>query len=376
MTITPHSEETSLVIQLGSRRYRIHIGAGLMDRAGVLMAPILRQKRVFVISDSHVAPLYLERLQVSLSLSKIDSSYIILPSGEQTKSLAILEKLLDLLLAARCERRTALVALGGGVIGDLTGFAATILLRGIDLIQIPTTLLSQVDSAIGGKTGINTPYGKNLIGSFYQPCIVIIDISTIETLPVREIRAGYAEVVKYGCLDSPSFFKWLEIHGSQLLAGDLAARHYAVRMSCAIKARFVSADEREDGPRALLNLGHTFGHALEVETGFGSELRHGEAVSVGLVLAFDLSVRLGLCPGAEADRLRSHLTAVGLPVTIRQVLARPPEPARLLAHMARDKKVQDGRMQFVMARRIGRSFLNGTVKMDHVLAVLADSAGI
>ncbi len=376
MTIPPHSEETSLLIPLGPRSYRLHIGAGLVDRAGVLVAPLLKQKRVFVISDSHVAPLYLERLQFSLSQENINSSYIILPSGEQTKSFTILEKLLDILLAARCERRTALVALGGGVIGDLTGFAAAILLRGIDIIQIPTTLLAQVDSAIGGKTGLNTTYGKNLIGAFYQPKIVIVDITTLATLPVREIRAGYAEVVKYSCIDSQSFFNWLEIHGLQLLEGDISARHYAVRMSCAAKARLVSDDERENGPRALLNLGHTFGHALEVETGFGAELRHGEAVSVGMVLAFDLSVRLGLCPAAEAERLRSHLTAVGLPVTIRQVLALPPEPARLLAHMARDKKVHDGRMTFVLARGIGRSFLNRTVEKDQVLAVLADSAGI
>ena len=373
MTIPPHNKEASLLVQLGSRSYTVHIGTCLLDRAGMLVMSILQQKHVFIITDTNVKKLYLQRLQISLEEHDIHSSPIILPYGEYTKSFTILEELLNTLLAARCERRTALIALGGGVIGDLTGFAAAILLRGIDLIHIPTTLLAQVDSAIGGKTGINTHYGKNLIGAFHQPRIVLIDISTLNTLPIREIRAGYAEVVKYGCIDTPSFFNWLEIHGSQVLAGDLVARHYAVLMSCAAKARAVSEDERETGKRALLNLGHTFGHALEVETAFGPGLRHGEAVSVGMMLAFNLSVRLGLCPAAEADRLRNHLTAVGLPVTIRQVLESPPEPTRLLAHMTRDKKVKNGRMTFVLARGIGRSFLNNTVETDQVLAVLAES---
>ena len=377
MTIPPHSEVSSILLPLaGNRNYTIHIGAGLLDQAGMLMGPLVQQKRVFIISDSHVGPLYLEKLQFSLSRYGMSSSYIILPFGEKTKSFSIVEKILDTLLAARCERSTALVALGGGVVGDVAGFAAALLLRGVNFIQIPTTLLAQVDSSIGGKTGINTPYGKNLIGAFYQPNIVIMDISTLDTLPIHEIRAGYAEVVKYSCIESPSFFHWLERHGSQLIAGDIAARHYAVRMSAATKARIVSQDEREEGLRALLNLGHTFGHALEVETGFGSELRHGEAVSVGMVLAFELSVQLGLCPAAETDRLRSHLTAIGLPVAIRQVLAHPPDPTRLLFHMALDKKRQNGRLPFVLARGIGRSFLHRSVGTEQVLAVMAQSAGL
>ncbi|VBB69182.1 3-dehydroquinate synthase [invertebrate metagenome] len=378
MTSLPsYSAEDHLLVDLGPRSYAIHIGAGLLDQAGMFMASVLQQKRVFIVSDTHVAPLYVERLYKSLTKEGISATTTVLPAGEKTKSFPVLEQLLDSLLAARCERRIALVALGGGVIGDVTGFAAAILLRGIDYVQIPTTLLAQVDSAVGGKTGIDTPYGKNLIGAFHQPRLVIIDITTLDTLSLRAIRAGYAEVVKYSCLDSPSFFNWLELNGPRLLAGDAEARHYAVLRSCAAKARVVAADEREEGPRALLNLGHTFGHALEVETGFREELlQHGESVAVGMVLAFDLSVRLGICPAAEADRLRHHLTAVGLPVTIRQALASPPEPTRLLAHMARDKKVHDGNMTFIIARGIGRAFLDRTVGTDHVLAVLAESAGI
>ncbi|KAF0136708.1 MAG: 3-dehydroquinate synthase [Rhodospirillaceae bacterium] len=376
MSFSPDVAEDRLRVDLGSRSYVIHVGSGLIDRAGALVAPVLRQRRVFVVSDTLVAPLYLDRLQVALTATGIAVESTVLPAGEQTKSFAFLKRLLDTLLTARCERQTTLIALGGGVIGDLTGFAAAILLRGIDFVQIPTTLLAQVDSAVGGKTGIDTSHGKNLIGAFHQPRLVIADTATLDTLPAREIRAGYAEVVKYGCIDTPAFFAWLEDHGPRLLAaGDAEVRRHVVLTSCAAKARVVAADEREDGPRALLNLGHTFGHALEAETGFGPDLLHGEAVAVGLVLAFDLSVRRGLCPTAEADRLRRHLAGVGLPVSIRQAVARPLAPDHLLAHMLRDKKVRDGRLTFVLARGIGHAFLDRMVTMEQVLTVLAESAG-
>ncbi|KAF0119143.1 MAG: 3-dehydroquinate synthase [Rhodospirillaceae bacterium] len=373
--VAPPAEEECLTVELGPRRYDIHIGANVLDRAGALMVPVLRQPRVIVVSDSHVAPLYLNRLHTALAAAGISAEAIVLPAGEQTKSFPFLEQLVERLLTARCERRTTLVALGGGVIGDLTGFAAAIVLRGVDFVQIPTTLLSQVDSAVGGKTGIDTAHGKNLVGAFHQPRLVVADTATLETLPLREIRAGYAEVVKYGCIDDPAFFTWLEENGARVLAGDGAARRHAVRTSCAAKARVVVADEREDGPRAMLNLGHTFGHALEAETGFCSDVLHGEAVAVGMVLAFALSVRLGVCPPEESVRLRRHLAATGLPVTLREAAAgRVLSPDRLLEHMTRDKKVQEGHLTFVLARGIGQAFLDRAVAADAVRAVLAESA--
>ena len=369
-----HPEENRLTVDLGPRHYDIHIGADMLDRAGALMAPLLRQPRVIVVSDSHVAPLYLNRLHAALAASGIAAESIVLPAGEQTKSFPFLEQLVDRLLAARCERRTTLVALGGGVIGDLTGFAAAIVLRGVDFVQIPTTLLAQVDSAVGGKTGIDTAQGKNLVGAFHQPRLVVADTATLDTLPLREIRAGYAEVVKYGCIDDPVFFTWLEENGARVLAGDRAARRHAVLTSCAAKARIVATDEREDGPRALLNLGHTFGHALEAETGFGSDVLHGEAVAVGMALAFALSVRQGLCPPEDSSRLRRHLTAACLPVTLHEALGRALSPDRLLDHMTRDKKVREGHLTFVLTRGIGQAFLDRTVTLETVRAVLAESA--
>jgi 3-dehydroquinate synthase len=263
-----------------------------------------------------------------------------------------------------------IIALGGGVIGDLTGFAASILRRGIDFIQVPTTFLAQVDSSVGGKTGINTRQGKNLVGAFHQPRLVLADISALATLPRRQLLAGYAEVVKYGLIDDAEFFEWLEKRGPDLLAGDLPALQQAIRRSCAAKARIVSQDERESGKRALLNLGHTFGHALEAETGYGDDLYHGEAVAMGISLAFDLSVRLGLCPRAEAERVHRHFAAAGLPKLGPRIGQHALSAEVLLAHMAQDKKVKDGKVAFVLTYGIGKSFSKSDVPETEVLATL------
>ena len=359
-----------LRLDLGPRSYDIHIGSRLLGRAGPLMRPLLVAPRVFIATDETVARLHLAGLQASLAAAGIAQQTMVLPPGEQSKGFATLERLLDGMLEAGCERATTVIAFGGGVIGDLAGFAASILMRGVPFIQIPTTLLSQVDSSVGGKTGINTPRGKNLVGSFYQPRLVLADIDLLATLPARELASGYAEVVKYGLIDDAPFFAWLEGNGAALLAGDAEARRHAVRVSCAAKARIVAADEREAGGRALLNLGHTFGHAMEAEAGFGEALHHGEAVAIGMVLAFDLSVRLGLCPPPDLARLRRHLDGSGLPTRL------PPgswDADRLLDHFARDKKVKDGRVAFILTRGIGRAFQTSEVPADLLRAVVADA---
>ena len=363
-------------LDLAERSYDIHVGAGLLGRAGGLVAPLLRRKRVFIVTDANVAPLHLAPLQESLAAAGIEQAAHVLPAGEHTKSFGQLEQLLDVLLEARCERSTTLIALGGGVIGDLVGFAASILLRGVDFIQVPTTLLSQVDSSVGGKTGINTRQGKNLVGAFYQPRLVLADTATLATLPRREVLAGYAEVAKYGLIDDPAFWSWLEENGPAVVGLDDAALRRAVVTSCRAKARVVGADERESGYRALLNLGHTFGHALEAETHYGPELLHGEAVAVGMALAFDLSVRMGLCPAEDAERVRHHLSAVGLPTRICDIPGGDRwDPARLRSHMSGDKKVEAGTITFVVARGIGRSVLSRDVPEPTLAAVLAESIG-
>ncbi len=363
-----------LSVALGERSYDIHVGAGLLAKAGALIRPLLSTPRVFVVTDETVAALHLEALKDALDGAGIENHGVVLPPGEQTKDFAHLESLLDAMLEARCERGTTIVAFGGGVIGDLTGFAASILLRGVPFIQIPTTLLSQVDSSVGGKTGINTRQGKNLVGSFYQPRLVLADIDVLSTLAPRDLRSGYAEVVKYGLIDDPDFFAWLEQkNGLALLLGNEEARTRAVLTSCAAKARVVAADEKEGGQRALLNLGHTFAHALEAEGGYGEALQHGEAVAIGMLMAFDLSVRMGLCPAGDLARLEAHLKALALPVTL------PPLPEgrawsapALLGHFAKDKKVKDGKVTFVLARGIGQAFLCRDVERAQVLAVLED----
>ena len=360
--------KTILRLDLGERSYSIHIGCGLLDQVGELALPVISGKRAFIVSDDIVAPLYLERVEASLTKAGIQTAHHIVPHGEASKCFGQLERLLDAMLAAKTERSTLVVALGGGVIGDLAGFAASICLRGVDFIQIPTTLLSQVDSSVGGKTGINTAFGKNLVGTFYQPRLVVADLATLDTLPRRQVLSGYAEVVKYGCIDDEPFMTWLETHGVALLNGDMELRAHAVRHSCDAKARIVSADEREGGIRALLNLGHTFGHALEAETGFSDEMLHGEAVALGMIMAFTLSADMGLSPAADTDRLIRHFNQVGLPTSLPG--NRKWDTQRLIDHMAGDKKMKDGRVTFVLAKGTGASFLSRDVTPRTLAATL------
>lgn len=365
------AEASRLRVELAERSYDIVIGTGLLAQAGDLIAPVLRHRRVAVVTDEHVAALYLDALLAGLAAGGVEAKTILLPPGETTKSFAQLESLLDRLIELEIARDDALVAFGGGVIGDIAGFAASVLRRGIDFVQIPTTLLAQVDSAVGGKTAINAKRGKNLIGGFHQPRMVLADVALLESLPRRELLAGYAEVVKYGLLGDSEFFEWLEGHGADLLAGDAALRARAVETSCRAKAGFVAADEREGGVRALLNLGHTFGHALEAETGFSDRLLHGEAVAIGMAMAFAFSTRLGHCPGQDTKRALGHLRAVGLPTRPADAGLGRDDLARLIGHMRQDKKVRDGRLAFVLARGIGEAFLSREVDRGELEAFLA-----
>ena len=360
-------------VALGERSYEILVGGDLIAEAGRHMAPVLARKRVFVVTDATVAELHLAALERALEEADIAYEAVVLPPGEGTKDFEHLEALVERLLEMKVERQSTLVAFGGGVIGDLTGFAAAILLRGLDYVQIPTTLLAQVDSAVGGKTGINSRQGKNLVGCFHQPRLVLADTEVLSTLPRRELLAGYAEVVKYGLVSDRDFFTWLEGHGTNVIEGDPDARRQAVLRSCAAKAAVVAADEREAGARALLNLGHTFGHALEAETGYGDEFLHGEAVAIGLVMAFELSARLGFCPAEDAARVRRHLAAVGLPTGLDAPSGRAWSARALLEHMTRDKKVRDGRIVFVLARGIGDAFLSDAVDPAEVEALLTST---
>jgi 3-dehydroquinate synthase len=353
--------EDRLVVALGARAYDIVIGEGLIADAGRYVRPRLRLPKVLIVTDANVASRHLEPFRAALERTGIASETVTLPPGETTKDFAHLEELAERILGLGIERSSTLVALGGGVVGDLAGFAAAVLLRGVDFIQVPTTLLAQVDSAVGGKTGINTRHGKNLVGAFHQPRLVLADVAALDTLPRRELLAGYAEVVKYGLINDPGFFAWLEANGAGVTSGDRAARRHAVKTSCAAKAAIVAADETERGERALLNLGHTFGHALEAETGFGEALLHGEAVAVGIALAFDFSARLGLSPPEDAARVRRHFAAVGLPSELAHLhrLGRKPgwTAERLMTHMGRDKKIAGGKLTFILARGIGQAFI-------------------
>ena len=359
-------------VDLGARGYDIQVGLGALAEAGRYLAPLLTQRRVVTVTDSTVAELHLPMLASALDDAGIAHQTVVVPPGEASKSFARFEWLAERLLDARVERGTTLLALGGGVVGDLAGFAASVLLRGIDYVQLPTTLLAQVDSSVGGKTGINARHGKNLVGTFHQPRLVLADIGTLETLPRRQLLAGYAEVVKYGLIRDPAFFAWLEAHGAELIDGDPDLRHRAVVTACRAKAELVAEDEREAGARRLLNLGHTFGHALEAETEFGDELLHGEAVAIGMVAAFALSARLGLCPAADTDRVRRHLAAVGLPTGLGNLSHRAWDARRVIAHMARDKKVRDGKVAFVLTHGIGRAMVTDSVTPDQLIEVLEE----
>jgi len=365
-----------LNVALDGRGYEILVGERLLARAGEYILPLLQAKtaspNVIIISDANVAKLYLHRLTGALEEAKIRCRCLIVPAGESTKSLSSYAELMENLLEQKPDRRTTLIALGGGVIGDLTGFAASTLLRGVDFIQIPTTLLSQVDSSVGGKTGINSRFGKNLIGNFHQPILVLSDVSTLATLPRRELLSGYGEVVKYGLINDLDFFVWLEKNAPAMLAGNATLQTQAIVKSCAAKAAIVAADEKEQNVRALLNLGHTFAHAFEAETGYGSELLHGEAVAIGMVLAFATSVKLGICPQADLDRVKAHLQAVGLytsPLEVRKNW----NINALMEHFTRDKKAVGGTLTFVLARGIGKAFIANDVDAGVVREVLVET---
>jgi 3-dehydroquinate synthase len=359
-------EVARLRVELGDRAYEILVGPRLIESAGREIQPLLRRRQVVIVSDQTVGEHCLPQLRDSLSESGIAHHAVLLPPGEETKDLDHFGRLAEEILAFGIERGTMLVALGGGVVGDVTGFAAATLLRGIDFVQIPTTLLAQVDSSVGGKTGINTRIGKNLIGAFYQPRLVLADMSALTTLPRRELLAGYAEIVKYGLIRDAEFFAWLEADGRLVCQLAPTALRRAVMTSCAMKAEIVAADEREEGDRALLNFGHTFGHALETETGFSARLLHGEAVGLGMVLAFDFAARMGLTAPEEARRVRRHLDAMGLPTQLSAIglAGRPAD--RLIAHMSKDKKVRDGRIALILPRRIGEAFVMNEAPLDEL----------
>lgn len=360
---------TTIPVALGERSYPVIVESGIIDRAGQYLAPLARGRTMAIVTDGNVAA-QRDRLLAALGAQGIAHAVIEIAPGEGSKSWAGLEELTDRLLDLGIERGDHVVALGGGVIGDLVGFATSILKRGCGFVQIPTTLLAQVDSSVGGKTAINTRAGKNLIGAFHQPALVLADPQALDTLPLRELRAGYAEVVKYGLIDDPAFFAWCEINGAALLAGDEAARAHAIETSIAAKARIVSEDEREEsGRRALLNLGHTFAHALEAETGYSDRLLHGEAVAAGMALAFAYSVRRGLCPPEDATRVAEHLRAVGLPASLGDC-GIDASGAKLTAHMLHDKKMEAGTLPFLLARGIGRTFLDRSVDLADVAAFL------
>ena len=365
---------TQLVhVPLGDRAYDIHIGRDLIGQAGALIGPILQRAKVAIVTDSNVAPLHLNRLTEALQSAGIAHAALILPAGEATKSWPHLSKTIDFFLNDKIERGDVVIALGGGVIGDLVGFAAAILRRGVRFIQIPTSLLAQVDSSVGGKTGINAAQGKNLIGAFHQPSLVLADIDVLDTLTPRDFLAGCGEVVKYGLLGNEQFFEWLEQNGPALIAGDPVARSEAVRVSCQMKADIVARDETEQGDRALLNLGHTFCHALEAATGYSDRLLHGEGVAIGCALAFETSARMGLCAQEAPSRVRAHLKAMGMKTNISDIDAAMPDPATLFALMGQDKKVVAGQLNFIMARDIGQAFVTAAVSESVILSVLKAS---
>jgi 3-dehydroquinate synthase len=344
-------------VAVAGKPYDVLIGPGLVAAAGAAIRPLLKRPRLAVVADATVDGLHGPALAASLRAAGIEPLPVVIAPGEAAKSFGGLSALCDALLALELDRGDLIVAFGGGVVGDLAGFAAAILKRGVDFIQIPTTLLAQVDSSVGGKTAIDTPRGKNLIGAFHQPRLVLADLDVLATLPARELVSGYAEVIKYGLLGDHAFFEWLETHGPAVLARDEAALKHAVGRSVEMKAEIVAEDEREAGRRALLNLGHTFAHALEAETGFGEALKHGEAVGVGCALAFRFSAALGHCAGQDAERAARAIAAAGLPTRLEEIAGGPFAADALVAHMAQDKKAEAGVLTFILARGIGEAFV-------------------
>ena len=348
----------------GFRPYEVVVGQGLLKDAHAWCAPFLVNRRVVVVSDSHVAPLHADRLLATFTKAGLTASLIVVPAGEASKSWDGLKFVTDALLRLNLDRKDVVIALGGGVIGDLTGFACAIYMRGIDFIQIPTTVLAQVDSSVGGKTAIDHGTGKNLIGAFHQPRLVLCDLDLLQTLPAREIRCGYAEIIKYGLLGDTTFFDWLDLHGAEVLALEPQALQHAVARSVEMKAEIVAQDEREGGVRALLNLGHTFGHALEAEVGFGDALLHGEAVAIGMAQAFRYSARNGLCPQDEAERAVAAIARAGLPVGMGEVRNEAFATEALLTHMGHDKKAEGGSLTLILVRGIGAAFVARKVDPD------------
>lgn len=366
----------TIPVDLGERAYDVLVGPGLLDQAGARLRPFLRRDRVAVVSDQTVWGLHGARLTSALEQAGLGVHPIVLPPGEQTKSFAGLEGLCEALLGLELDRGDLIVAFGGGVIGDLAGFAAAIYKRGADFVQIPTTLLAQVDSSVGGKTAIDTPRGKNLIGAFHQPRLVLADLDVLATLPDREMRAGYAEVLKYGLLGDAGFFGWLEAHAGRVLDRAPDALSHAVGRCVEMKAEIVIEDEREAGRRALLNLGHTFAHALEAETGYGEALLHGEAVALGSAMAFRFSAAEGLCPGQDAGRAVAAVAAAGLPSRLSDLEGRRFAADDLLRHMAQDKKAEGGRLTFILARRAGEAFVARDVDAGRMRAFLVSEGAV
>ncbi|HVZ50968.1 MAG TPA: 3-dehydroquinate synthase [Pseudolabrys sp.] len=375
MTAPLRSSEPIIVpVALGARAYEIIIGRGVLASLGKAIKALRPGARTVIVTDETVARHHLTATEAALAEAGIETSRIVMPPGEGSKSYAGFERVCEAIIAARIERGDLAIALGGGVIGDLAGFAAASVRRGLDFVQVPTTLLAQVDSSVGGKTGINSPQGKNLIGAFHQPALVIADTALLDTLPQREFRAGYAEVAKYGLLGDAGFFAWLEANWQDIFAGGQSsgnfAREHAIAVSCRAKAAVVARDERESGERALLNLGHTFGHALEAGCGFSDRLLHGEGVALGMALAFEFSARKGLIGGADVARVKAHLAAVGLPTHMKQVPGGVPGVDALMDLIAQDKKVKRGRLTFILVRGIGRAFVENNVDPAEVRAFL------
>jgi len=366
------AQPQSVRVDLPGREYDVQIGPGVLAQAGPRIAEMARRPHVTIVTDETVAGLHLATLQANLTASGLTSAALALPAGEATKCWAQLERTVEWLLSEKVERGDIVVAFGGGVIGDLAGFAAAVLRRGVRFVQIPTTLLAQVDSSVGGKTGINSPAGKNLVGAFHQPSLVLADTDLLSTLDRRDFLAGYGEVVKYGLLGDAAFFDWLEINAPTMADGDVAAQVRAVTRSIEMKAEIVTRDETEQGDRALLNLGHTFCHALEAATGYSDRLLHGEGVAIGCALAFELSQRLNLCSQEAPSRVRAHLKAMGMKTDLADIPGDLPSAEDLLALMGQDKKVVDGKLRFILARGIGDAFITSDVPSDVVLQVLRD----
>jgi 3-dehydroquinate synthase len=371
MTAPLRTDPATVQVALGNRGYDIVIGRGLIHSLGARIEALRPNARVFIVTDRNIELTHLDTVEETLAESAIAASQLILAPGEGSKSFRVFEQVCEAIIAARIERGDLVVALGGGVIGDLAGFAAAAVRRGIDYVQVPTTLLAQVDSSVGGKTAINSARGKNLIGAFHQPILVVADTALLDTLPLREFRAGYAEVAKYGLLGDAAFFSWLEVNWREVFGGGSGAREHAVAVCCRAKAAIVARDERETGDRALLNLGHTFGHALEAACGFSERLLHGEAVAAGMALAFEFSARLGLLPAAEAERAIRHLAEVGLP-TRPQDIAGLPDADALMTLMAQDKKVQRGMLTLILVRGIGAAFVERGIEWAQVRAFLSE----